>query len=328
MRKRLSKHEYLEGIAQADPVILSQAITLAESGLAEDQELVGALLKEIFPATGNSLRIGISGIPGAGKSTFIEGLGKQLTSLNKKIAVLTVDPSSSISKGSILGDKTRMELLAADPLAMIRTSPSQRYLGGVTPHTRKVIALCEAAGYEIIVIETVGAGQSETEVRDMTDFFILLLIGGAGDELQGMKKGIVEISDLIVVNKADGMQVQAAINTQKELENALHLSLHQHQQLTEVMTFSSLDKSGFDALWEKIYHKIETLKHSGAFEKRRVLQNISWMNESIRYQLLEDFHSSPQIKDGLEKTRKEVMDGKISGMDAASRLLKIFKSNL
>jgi LAO/AO transport system kinase len=326
LRKRLSEEEYFEGILDSNPVILSKAITLAESSLKEDNELTNNLLKKIFPYAGKSLRLGISGIPGAGKSTFIDGLGKMFTGLKKKVAVLTVDPSSTISKGSILADKTRMDRLSSDPLAFIRTSPSQSHLGGVTPHTRKLIAYCEAAGYEIIIIETVGTGQSETEVHQMTDFFILLMIAGAGDDLQGMKKGIIEISDLILVNKADGSNIQAALRTQKELSNILPIA-NNGAGAAEVLTFSSWDNDQFPPLWENIASKIQRLKKNGIFEKKRAQQRLSWMNEAVHYQLLEAFYSDKQVEKMLQTKRKEVEEGKITSIAAAAELIKIFKKN-
>ena len=220
---RHSSQTYIDGILKGERVLLSQAITLVESNLLEDQEKANEILEAVLPYTNNSLRVGITGVPGVGKSTFIEALGKHIIAQNKKLAVLAVDPSSNRSRGSILGDKTRMSELSNDPMAYIRPSPTQSSLGGVARRTREVMLLCEAAGYEVIIIETVGVGQSETLVHGMVDFFLLLMLAGAGDELQGIKKGIMEMADAIVINKADGDNLHRAKVARKEYESALHL---------------------------------------------------------------------------------------------------------
>lgn len=328
MKKRLSREEYLTGILANDPVVVSKAFTLFESGLKEDALLTNELLEDLYPYSGKSLRLGISGVPGAGKSTFIEGMGNYLTSLGKKIAVITIDPSSSVSKGSILGDKTRMESLSNNPSALIRTSPSHSYLGGVTMHTRKLIVLCEAAGYEIIMIETVGTGQSETDVKQMTDFLILLVLSGAGDELQGMKKGIGELVNLFIVNKADGVNVLPSKQTQKQIKNSLHLSyISDPKQLAEVIILSSISNKGFNQVWNIINQKVENFKKSGSFYKEREKQNLLWMEESIKNQLMEAFYQNPSVIKACETIQDQVLTGKLAGIAAADKLIKIFKAN-
>lgn len=223
MKQRLTTEEYANGIASGDRVILAKAISLAESSLPEDQKQSTELLARLNLKTVDTIRIGITGVPGVGKSTFIEAFGKHITSLNKKIAVLTIDPSSQLTKGSILGDKTRMDELSKNPLAFIRPSASGNTLGGTTGRTRECIILCEAAGYEVIVVETVGVGQSETGVKNLVDFFLLLMLAGAGDELQGIKKGIMEMADAMVITKADGDNVKRAKEAQADYQHALHL---------------------------------------------------------------------------------------------------------
>ena len=223
MRKRLNLEQYAAGIRSGNRVVLSQAITLVESTLEADQALASALVQEVLPHTGQSIRIGITGVPGVGKSTFIEAFGKMLLDLGNKVAVLAVDPSSQLTKGSILGDKTRMEVLAADKRAFIRPSPSGSTLGGLSAKTREAMLLCEAAGFDVILIETVGVGQSETAVKSMVDFFMLLMLSGAGDELQGIKKGIMEMADALVIHKADGDNLEAAQKAKSNYQNALHL---------------------------------------------------------------------------------------------------------
>ena len=222
-KKRLSVESYVGGVLKGDKIVLSKAITLVESTLESDHLLAEQVIEKILPHTGNSIRIGITGVPGVGKSTFIESFGKVVTSSNKKLAVLAIDPSSQRSKGSILGDKTRMSSLSIDPLAYIRPSASGNSLGGVSTKTRETMLLCEAAGYEVIFIETVGVGQSETTVKGMVDFFLLLMLAGAGDELQGIKKGIMEMADLIAITKADGDNKSKCERARREYKNALHL---------------------------------------------------------------------------------------------------------
>jgi len=325
MRQRLTVDAYSKGIHSGDRIILSLAITLVESKLKNDRLLAAKLLENILPATGKSLRIGITGVPGVGKSTFIEVLGKYLTSQHKKIAVLTIDPSSKKSGGSILADKTRMEELSHDPLAYIRPSASGLSLGGVARNTRETMLLCEAAGYEIIIIETVGVGQSETLVRGMSDFFLLLMLAGAGDELQGIKKGIMEMADALAINKADGENKTAARQAAREYQNALHLfSKPDSGFTTPVVTCSATEETGIAELWEVIlaYHKL-TLEN-GFFEKNRQNQNLEWMHDYIRRALGDQFYESTAMKQTIKNTEKLVSGGKELPMTAAQKLLEIF----
>ncbi len=294
----------------------------------EDKVLSREILLELSINKTKSLRIGISGIPGAGKSTFIEGFGKYLTSIGKKIAVLTVDPSSIISKGSILGDKTRMETLATDPLALIRSSPSNAHLGGVALHTKNLVALCEAAGYEIIIIETVGTGQSEADIKQVTDLLLLITNPGGGDELQGMKKGIGELADLFIINKADGIHIESAQIAQQQLLNVIQLSNYvDFKYMPEVLLFSSTVNSDYSIVWSSIVKRIDLLKVSGIFEIERKKQGIHWMNENIKNQLLEMFYNNSIIQKSLKIMELEILSGNITGDEAADELIKIFKSN-
>jgi LAO/AO transport system kinase len=277
-----SLEQYIQGLSKGDKVILGRAITLVESQLEEDRHFASQLIQQILPKTGQSIRIGISGVPGVGKSTFIEALGMLLTARQKKVAVLAVDPSSSKTKGSILGDKTRMEELSKNPLALIRPTPAGGQLGGVAGRTRETILLCEAAGFEIILVETVGVGQSETAVHSMTDFFLLLMLAGAGDELQGIKKGIMEMSDAIVINKADGENVARVQQTQADLQHALHyMSASEWGWATRVLTCSALMKKGIEEIWSLIESYQQTAQQKGAFQQNRLHQNKKWMEESL-----------------------------------------------
>lgn len=325
MRQRLSVDAYLEGILSGDRVILSRGITLIESKLKTDRKLAGELLTKLLPATGKSLRIGITGVPGVGKSSFIETFGKYLTSLDKKIAVLTIDPSSKKSGGSILADKTRMENLAHDPLAYIRPSASGLSLGGVARNTRETMLLCEAAGYEIIIIETVGVGQSETLVRGMSDFFLLLMLAGAGDELQGIKKGIMEMADAVAINKADGKNKVTAQQAVGQYQNALHLFPKSDSEFTtRVVTCSALENTGISELWALIReYQILTTKN-GFFEKNRRNQNLEWMHDHIRQTLVDQFYENSLMKKALKNSEKLVSNGEELPLAAAQRMLEIF----
>jgi len=265
-----SVQEYVDGIITGNRTILGQAITLIESSLPEHNQIAQEIIEKCLPYAGNSIRIGITGVPGVGKSTFIESMGKYITSKGNKLAVLAVDPSSERSKGSILGDKTRMEELATDPDAFIRPSPSAGSLGGVARKTRETIVLCEAAGFNTIFIETVGVGQSETAVHSMVDFFLLLMLAGAGDELQGIKRGIMEMADAIVINKADGENIRNAEQAKNEYQNALHLFPPTPSGwIPKVLTCSSLVKTGMDEVWKVIHEFIEKQKSSNFFALKR-----------------------------------------------------------
>jgi len=325
MRQRLSIEDYSKGILSGDRIILSRTITLIESKLKNDRLLAKKVLENILPATGKSLRIGITGVPGVGKSTFIETFGRHITALNKKIAVLTIDPSSKKSGGSILADKTRMENLSNDPLAYIRPSASGLSLGGVARSTRETILLCEAAGYEVIIIETVGVGQSETLVKGMSDFFLLLMLAGAGDELQGIKKGIMEMADAVAINKADGANKTATEQAAVEYKNALHLFPKPESGFpTQVITCSALENTGINELWKLIleYHAA-TLKN-GYFEKNRKEQNLEWMHDHIRQTLEDQFYENVAMKKEIKYAEKSVSGGKELPVTAAEHLLHSF----
>ena len=281
-KKSVDIDELESGILLGDRVVLAQAITLIESLHVADQEKAEELIQKILPKTGRSIRIGITGVPGVGKSTFIEAFGQHLTSLGKKIAVLAVDPSSQKTKGSILGDKTRMDELSKNPLAFIRPSATRGSLGGVTNATRDAILLCEAAGFEIIIVETVGVGQSETAVHEMTDFFLLLMLGGAGDELQGIKKGIMEMADGIVITKADGENVKSAYKAQADYQHALHLFGTSKSGWTpKVLTASALKKEGINEIWSMIQKFASDGKANGFFDNHRIEQDVIALHKNL-----------------------------------------------
>lgn len=325
MRQRLSTEDYIAGILAGDRIMLSQAITVTESRLTADKELAAAILKGVLSHSGRAFRIGITGVPGVGKSTFIESFGSYLTSMGKRLAVLAVDPSSQKSRGSILGDKTRMEKLSHNPQAYIRPSATGLFLGGIAKSTRETMLLCEAAGYDIILIETVGVGQSETLVKGITDFFLLLMLAGAGDELQGIKKGIMEMADAIAVNKADGENVQAAALAVSIYRNALHLFPKSDSGFaTEVLTCSALQETGMEQIWNLIQAFEKTTKENGFFDKNRQNQNLHWMHDRIRQSLEDRFYGSPDIIAKLKSLEKDVMEGKELPDIAADDLLRIF----
>jgi len=323
-KRRLSPDEYVEGILSGDRIILSKAITLVESNLEDDNLLAEMVLEKILPNTGNSIRVGITGVPGVGKSTFIETFGSYVTSLQKKLAVLTIDPSSQRSKGSILGDKTRMEELSVNPLAYIRPSPSGSALGGVGSKTRETMLLCEAAGFEVIFIETVGVGQSETTVHGMVDFFLLLMLAGAGDELQGIKKGIMEMADSIVITKADGDNMNMAEKAKREYKNALHLfPASSSGWYPKVLTCSAVANMGIRKIWDVISEHHTTMVDNGYFTFNRTQQNIEWMHEIITYTLKSRFYNHPDIKQNIKDREKKVKKGILPAITAAKQLLKM-----
>jgi LAO/AO transport system kinase len=325
MQKRLSIHDYQQGILSGNRMILSRAITLIESNLPEDKALAQSVLESILPHTGGSIRIGITGVPGVGKSTFIEAFGKYLTQQGKKVAVLAIDPSSQLTKGSILGDKTRMDELSREPLAYIRPSPTGASLGGVTHKTRETMLLCEAAGFEVIIIETVGVGQSETFVHGMVDFFLLLMLAGAGDELQGIKKGIVEMADLIAITKADSGNEHQAKLAQSEYQNALHLFPPDGSGwFPEVVTCSATEKNGIAEIWELIEKHRTLLSKNGKFAENRQQQNLAWMHDFIRQSLEEKFYQNPEITSQINSIQKAVSEGKKLPIHAALELLDTF----
>ena len=322
-----SSQELINGILSGNIAALSRAITLVESTneahLAKANEVITACL----PHANTSVRIGITGVPGVGKSTFIEAFGKYLTGLGKKVAVLAVDPSSTISHGSILGDKTRMEELVKDPNAYIRPSASGETLGGVARKTRETITLCEAAGFDTILIETVGVGQSETAVHSMVDFFLLLKISGAGDELQGIKRGIMEMADAIVINKADGDNIKKAKLAKVEFNRALHLFPAKKSGWTPTSaTCSAITHEGIPEVLETILKFLKLTKRNNYFIEKRKEQNQYWMLETINEQLKTNFYNHPEIQKLLDTTKKAVQNDEISPFAAAQLLLeKYFK---
>lgn len=321
----ISVDEHIEGVLANDRVMLAKTITLIESNSKTHQLKAQEVLTKILPQTGNSLRIGITGIPGAGKSTFIETFGQFLIKHGKKVAVLTIDPSSTVTKGSILGDKTRMEKLSREPNCFIRPSPSGGTLGGVARKSRETMLLCEAAGYDVILIETVGVGQSETTVRSMVDFFLLVLIPGGGDELQGIKKGIMELADAVAINKADGELEKKANIAKSDYSNALHyISPATKGWQTQAYTCSSLKGTGIEEIWNVIATFQEKTKESGIFQQRRKEQSLYWVYSMIEEELKHIFYSNPAIKDELPTIKNAVSEGSMLPTTAAEYLLELF----
>jgi LAO/AO transport system kinase len=321
-KKNLSVDEYVRGILSQNRTILSQAITLIESSLQKHQEIARQIIEMCLPYTGKSVRIGVTGVPGVGKSSFIEILGMGVVSKGHKLAVLAIDPSSGRSGGSIMGDKTRMEQLSVQPNAFIRPSPSAGSLGGVARKTRETIYLCEAAGFDVIFIETVGVGQSETVVHSMVDFFLLLMLAGAGDELQGIKRGIMEMADLIAITKADGANIEKANLAKIEYQNALHLfPIGQSGWQTDTLTCSAHQNLGIDKIWETIEKYIEFTKGNNHFFSNRVDQSKYWMHQTIEESLLAHFYKSHSIQYKLAHVENEVLAGKVSSFEGARMLL-------
>lgn len=326
-RAQPSAEELIAKILKGDITALSRAITLVESTSEKHLEKANEIIKGCLPHANKSVRVGITGVPGVGKSTFIEAFGKYLTSIGKKVAVLAVDPSSSISHGSILGDKTRMEELVKDKNAYIRPSASGDSLGGVARKTRETIILCEACGFDTILIETVGVGQSETAVHSMVDFFLLLNLAGAGDELQGIKRGIMEMADLIVINKADGDNVKRARLAKTEYNRALHLFPMKNSGWSpKVTTCSALHNEGIAEVWQTITEYFDLTQENHYFEQKRKEQNQYWLIETINEQLKQNFYNHPEIQKLLEENKKAVQNNEISPFAAAQMLLKLYKS--
>ena len=328
--KTLSVEEYMEGITSGNRTILSQTITLVESALPAHREIAQQIIAKCQEyCTLNkieTMRIGITGVPGAGKSTFIESFGGLVTSKGHKLAVLAIDPSSEKTKGSILGDKTRMETLCNDPNAFIRPSPSAGSLGGVARKTRETVLLCEAAGYDVIFIETVGVGQSETAVHSMSDFFLLLMLSGAGDDLQGIKRGIMEMSDLIAITKADGTNVDKASMARALYANALHLfPPTESTWVPTALTSSAVTKAGLDEILAKIEEYFNLVKGNGYYKKKRREQAQFWMYESINEALKNSFYENPVIEEELKKYEDSVLNGKLDSFMAAHELLQMYK---
>lgn len=324
-RNHHSSEFYTRGILKGDRTVLAQAITLIESSRKEQMEVARRIIEHCLPFSGNSLRIGISGVPGVGKSTFIESLGMKLAGAGRKPAVLTVDPSSERSGGSIMGDKIRMETLANCENVFVRPSPSGNTLGGVTRHTREITILCEAAGFDTIFIETLGVGQSETAVHGMVDFFLLLMLAGAGDELQGMKRGIMERADAIIINKADGNNLRNAEIARNAYQNALHLfPLPESGWKPRVLTCSAQNHEGIDQVWEMILEYMHLTQKNGYFSKNRRNQRKYWMHETIDQLLKEYFYQTDAMKEQLKMYEKKVREGKMSSYLAARDLLAFF----
>ncbi len=325
-RSSLEIDDYVKGILAGDRTILARAITLVESNRAEHQEQAAELLRQLQSTAGGAIRVGITGVPGAGKSTTIEALGVKLCRLGHKVAVLAVDPSSTRTGGSILGDKTRMELLSREPAAFIRPSPSGGTLGGVARKTRETMTLCEAAGFDVLLVETVGVGQSEITVRSMVDFFLLVLISGAGDDLQGIKKGVIEIADAIVVNKADGDNIPRAKAARAELRQVLHyLQDATEGWKTPALTASALTGDGIDEIWQTVLKFRETAQANGVWERRRREQDVDWMRELIKEALEHRFYRNPAVQSRLPDLERAVIAGKVPPASAVMELLKLFE---
>jgi LAO/AO transport system kinase len=324
-KKKLSTQAYINGILSGDRVVLSQAITLIESTAVQDIEISNHIIEQCLPHSGNSIRIGITGVPGVGKSTFIEAFGKYLTSIGKKLAVLAVDPSSELSKGSILGDKTRMEELSIDENAFIRPSPSGLTLGGVARKTRETIILCEAAGFNAIIIETVGVGQSETVVKSMVDFFLLLMLAGAGDELQGIKRGIMEMADALIITKADGDNITKTIAAKALYQSALQLfPKNENGWETPVDTCSVFRKETIENIWEIVSGFERQTKENGFFLKHRTEQSVKTFFDWMNHLLKENFYSNTSVENALDKIVADIRAGKLSPYQAGTNLIQNF----
>ncbi len=321
----LTLDQYVDGILKGDRIVLSKAITLIESSLPQHYDLAQKIIEKCMPYSGNSIRIGVTGIPGAGKSTFIEALGKYLTAKDHKIAVLAVDPSSEISKGSILGDKTRMEGLSTDKNAFVRPSPTAGSLGGVARKTREIIILCEAAGFNRVFVETVGVGQSETTVHSMVDFFLLLMLTETGDELQGIKRGVIEMSDGIIINKADGDNIQKAEKAKNQYQKALKLFPKADSSWTpKVLTCSALEKTGIDKIWDMILEHNKLMKETGHFRLKRNQQKIDRMYETINQTLSNHFYTNPKVEGKINEIERSLLNNRLSAFQAAQTLLNYY----
>ncbi|GIV39051.1 MAG: ATPase/protein kinase [Thermonema sp.] len=325
MKRRLSIEEYTEGVLSGNRIILSKAITLVESRRPADRLLAMQLLERLLPHTGKSYRIGITGVPGVGKSTFIEAFGLYLIEQGHRPAVLAIDPSSPKTKGSILGDKTRMERLSMQAEAFIRPSASGRSLGGVAHATREAMLLCEAAGFDVVIIETVGVGQSEVLVKSMVDFFLLLMLAGAGDELQGIKKGIMEMADALVINKADGDNQRAAEQAKRAYENALHLfRAPENGWFPPVLTCSALYNQGMAEIWHTLLRFREQTRQNGYWEKNRQNQRLEWLRFALQEHLLEAFYRHEAVKNKLSALEEAVLHNRLLPQHAAHMLVDLF----
>ncbi len=324
-RRQMTTDEYVAGILDGNITILAQAITLIESNNPVHYAQAQEIIERCLPHSGKSVRIGITGVPGAGKSSFIEAVGNMVTSYKHKLAVLAIDPSSERSGGSILGDKTRMESICHNPDIFIRPSPSAGSLGGVARKTRETIVLCEAAGFDIIFIETVGVGQSETAVHSMVDMFMMLQISGAGDELQGIKRGIMEMADMMVITKADGENVKKAELAKAQYQGALKLfPLPDSEWRPKVYTCSSLEGTGLEEVWQGVEQYLQHIELNGYFTSNRNRQNKYWMYETINETLKSSFYNNPEIESRMEEVERRVLDAKLSSFIAAKELLDIY----
>src|SRR6187455_2783631 len=324
--RNLPSADLVRGVRSGDRAMLARAITLIESKRADHRRTAHQLVQELLPLTGKGVRLGITGAPGAGKSTTIDVLGTHLTGKGHKVAVLAVDPSSTRTGGSILGDKTRMARLASDPNAFVRPSPSSGTLGGVAAKTRETMLVCEAAGYDVVMVETVGIGQSETAVSDMTDFFLALMLPGAGDELQGIKKGLVELADMIAVNKADGDNVKRANLAAAEYRGALHiLSPRSEHWYPPVLTYSALTGTGVPELWQKILDHRTAMNASGEFAGRRREQQVKWMWSMLESRMMARLRADAAIRAKVKKTEAEVADGRMTPTVAAEQIAEWLK---
>ncbi|MDR3250489.1 MAG: methylmalonyl Co-A mutase-associated GTPase MeaB [Tannerella sp.] len=324
-KNKYTVSEYVQGILKGNITILSQAVTLIESAKHEHQLLAQEIIEKCLPHTGDSVRIGFTGVPGAGKSTSIDVFGMYILKKGHKLAVLAIDPSSERSKGSILGDKTRMEALSREKNAFIRPSPTAGSLGGVARKTRETIILCEAAGFDTIFVETVGVGQSETAVHSMVDFFLLIQLSGTGDELQGIKRGIMEMADGIVINKADGDNIERAKMAASHFRNALHLFPPTDSGwIPKVLTYSGYYGLGIEDVWNMIDEYIAFTKANGYFDQKRNEQSRYWMYESIHQMLRDAFYNHPEIKANLSAMERKVLDSEISSFIAARKMIDLF----
>ncbi len=328
-KDKVSVESIYKGIIDGDRTFLSRGITLIESVLETDENDSHKLMKSCLPHSGKSVRIGITGVPGVGKSTFIETLGLNLIKLGMKVAVLAIDPSSKRTKGSILGDKTRMEELSVNDNAYIRPSASLGTLGGVARATREALVLCEAAGFDVILIETVGVGQSETAVSQIVDFFLLLMLAGGGDELQGIKRGIMEMADLIVINKADGDNIKKAEIAAQNYRNALHLfPILENGWSPDVVTSSAIQNIGIDHVWKKILEYVDHTKSNGFFDSRRRNQSLDIMSETIEESLRKRFINSPSILSLMDGYKKQILDDELNPYDVAGELIDKFLKDI
>ena len=320
-REELTAEQMVDGIVHGDRVMLSRAITLVESSRYDHRMRAQQVIEQCLPYSGKSIRLGITGVPGAGKSTTIEALGKMLTALNHKVAVLAIDPSSERSKGSILGDKTRMEELSTDPNAFIRPSPSAGSLGGVARKTREIILLCEAAGFDTVIVETVGVGQSEVAAHSMVDFFLLLQLANTGDELQGIKRGIMEMADMIAINKSD-IDINKSKLAAQQFRNALHLfPMPDSQWTVPVLLCSAYSKMGLQEIWNNVLEYVAFTKKNGYFYFKRQQQNLRILEETIENTLKERFYSTPGMEERIEQARRDILDNKVSAYTAAEKLV-------